>query len=326
MSTSLPLDEQLWLFDHGLNISELRSRSERLMEVNVSPRTLRAYSHSWRNFERWCFDAGRPVLPAEEDSVSLFLTWCLDVKQYRLETVKLAISAIKWRHRESGLSSPVGDHVRLLVRSAARQRCEEPRGKVPITPEQVRSICSALGREPSLLDLRDRALLLVGFSSGCRRSELAAFQFSDLAFVPKGLTLRVRRSKVDQMGKGRVIGIPAGSGSTCPVRALRSWVRARGDWRGPLFSRFSGQGDMERSPIRAEAVNVAVKRLLDRVGVDSGPYGAHSLRAGMATAGAENGASELAIMQRGGWKSINTVLRYVRPVKVFGSDPLAGVL
>lgn len=293
----------------------------------MSPRTLLAYKHAWANFERWCASVGRCPLPALEDSVSLFVTWSLEKKGSRLETVKLALTAIKWRHREAGLLHPVSAAVRALVRNAARERCEEPGGKRAITPQQVRSICRML-RHPSPLETRDRALLLVGFASGCRRSELAAFRLSDVAFVDdRGVTLRVRRSKTDQSGRGRVVGLPFGSSTvTCPVRALEEWLKVRGDWPGPLFCRFLPDGEMQRAPVRPEAVNVAIKRLLERAGVDPARYGAHSLRAGLATAAAERGASESSIMRRAGWKSIATVLRYVRPAQAFCADPLAGVL
>ena len=292
----------------------------------MSPRTVLAYAQSWRNFERWCSTAGRSMLPASEDTVSLFLTWCLEVKGSRLETVRLAVSSIRSRHREADLPCPIGDAVRLLIRSAARQRCESPQGKTAMTPEQVRTICRALERHPSLLEIRDRALLLVGFTSGCRRSELAALQLADVEFVVKGLSVRIGRSKTDQLGKGRIVGLPMGAPSTCPVRAMRAWVRARGDWRGPLFCRIGPHDDLCRAPLRPEAVNNAIKRLLVAIGVDAAPYGAHSLRAGLATAAAENGASSLSIMRRAGWKSVHTVLRYVRPVEAFASNPLAGVL
>lgn len=331
MSSPDGFGKQLKLFEFGPDLSHLRLRAERLLEENrMSPHTLLAYSHSWRNFERWCVSAGRTALPTTEDSVALFVTWCLEEKHSRMETVKLALSAIKWRHRCAGLPSPIpqmGGQVRVLIRSVTRQRCEESRGKKPITPDQVRAICQSLSREPSPLELRDCALLLVGFCSGCRGSELAGLQLADAAFVAKGLTLRIRRSKIDQTGKGRLVGLPAGSSAlTCPVRALRAWVRARGDWPGPLFCRFSAEQELLHAPIRTEAVCAAIKRLLKRIGVDPAPYGAHSLRAGLATAAAEAGASENSIMRRAGWKSVNTVLRYIRPAQAFGADPLAGVL
>lgn len=323
--------EQLMLFDVGPNISELRSRSESFLEVSMSPRSVRAYSHSWSNFERWCVSAGRSFLPASEESVALFLTWCLHVKGSRLETVKLAVSAINWRHRASGLLVPVcgrDNRVRTLLRCAARELCEEPRGKLAITPDHVRAICRALVVDPSPLDCRDRALLLLGFATGCRRSELAALRLSDVSFVAHGLRVYVRRSKVDQVGKGRVVGVPPGLWSpTCPVRAVRSWLDVRGDWRGPLFARFSLARQMERASIRPEAVNVVVKRLLSRhAGVDPALYGAHGMRAGCATAAVENGAGEISIMRRVGWTSVSTVARYVRPAHAFTADPLAGVL
>jgi integrase len=162
---------------------------------------------------------------------------------------------------------------------------------------------------------------VLGFASDCRRSELAALQLADVRFVSQGLLVTLRKSKTDQHAQGREIGIFRGRRQeTCPVRTLREWLRARGRDAGPLFNRI----DKHRLP-RSKAG--LLRRIHQRdyeaavqlIGLDPRDYGAHSLRAGMVTAAHASGASDSAIMQRSGHKSVQTLTQYIRH-----ADPFQG--
>ena len=134
------------------------------------------------------------------------------------------------------------------------------------------------------------------------------------------MTFCLGASKTDQQGLGRVVALPFGKRArTCPVRNLRAWLEARGRWRGPLFYPVRG-GPVERSRLGGRAICTVVQQLLRSIGKDSSGYGDHSLRAGMATSAAESGASEISIKQRGSWKSMAAVQRYVRPSQGFRAD------
>lgn len=113
---------------------------------------------------------------------------------------------------------------------------------------------------------------------------------------------------------------------TCPIRALKEWIATRGTWRGPLFVACDGWRRLTRERLDSDGVRRAVKRALERIGVDARSFGAHSLRAGMITASSEAGATETSIMQRTGHKRYETLRRYIRPVEAFRADPLKGVL
>jgi integrase len=170
--------------------------------------------------------------------------------------------------------------------------------------------------------VRDRALLLVGFAGGMRRSEVVALDVDDVEFRRKGMLIRIRRSKTDQEGKGREIGIFAGSrAQSCPVRAMKAWLYMRGKHDGPLFT-----GRKEGSRLVVAVVSLVVKRCVKLLGLDPRGYGAHSLRAGFVTAAAEAGMPETLIMQRTGHKSVQTVAKYVRPATAFSVDALARAL
>src|ERR671936_1175845 len=84
--------------------------------------------------------------------------------------------------------------------------------------------------------LRDRALLLLGFAGAFRRTELVSLDVADLEFTRAGLIVTVRRSKTDQEGKSRRLGIPFGSSeATCPVRSLQAWLEVARISDGPVF-------------------------------------------------------------------------------------------
>ena len=293
------------------------------MNATQSPNTVAAYAYCWRVFARWCETAGRPTLPVAGDTLELFIAWAV-AKPYRIETIKMVLSAVVDRHKAQALPSPLTPAVRRLMTNAARQLKEESGAKAALNPEQLRRISKRLGETP--IDIRDRAMLLLAFSGGFRRGEVAALRLNDLRVEDRGLRIRIRHSKNDQKGEGREVGIPPGRrASTCPVRQLKRWLNLRGNWNGPLFSCVRG-GTIRRERIGGRVVAERLKRALERLGEDASAYAGHSLRAGFVTTGVENGASVLAIMQRTGHKSIEMVQRYVRKGQVFAADPLAGVL
>jgi integrase len=324
--------EQYRLFDLGLNLARLRTAKEQLMISAKAPNTMKAYRQSWKVFTEWCADAGRAACPASPDTVGLFVTWAAKERRYRLETIRLALSSIKYHHEAAGFASPINHEVKELVSSAAREAREARNGKAHLTVAQLRQICRALGDDDPL-DVRDRALILIGYASGWRRSELSALAWDHVKFERDGVRLWLPFSKTDQEGRGRETCIPYGKTPyTCPVRALKAWLKRRGDWHGPVFVQFTAAGPdgyrlMRREALSGAAICAALKRALERIGEDPDAYGAHSLRSGMITAAAEKGVPLRAIMDRSGHKSLDTVLRYVRSSPdAFRADPLAGVL
>jgi len=298
------------------------------MAASQAENTKRAYEHSWNVFTEWCIGAGKNPMPASPETARLFVSWCLSAKKYRLETVRTHLSGIKSRHLKRREPSPIDDSVRALVKSAARRLREKPGGKLALTPQQLRKICEATAQEGTALAIRDRALLLVGFAGAFRRSDLSALHIQDVRFVKEGVAVSIWKTKTDQTGQGRLIGIPPGEANvTCPVGALKAWIQLRGETPGRLFKRVYPSGRVaEKGGITGESVNETIKRWLSKIGVDGADFGAHSLRAGFVTAAGDAGASHITIMRRTGHRSVQTVMRYLRPTQAFASNPLAGVL
>ncbi|MGH9344843.1 MAG: tyrosine-type recombinase/integrase [Terriglobia bacterium] len=308
------------------DFERIRGTRERILAAAKAPNTRSTYRSGWRIFERWCIAAEHAALPAERATVEEFMLWSI-ADGYRLGTVAVRLSAIAAMHIASGYSSPIDEQLRELLSCARREIREDRRGKRALTYELLARVAMRLPHTPG--GIRDRAMVLTGFASGWRRSEIVAIALSHVEFCPEGFSLWQPRSKTDQRSEGRLVGIARGTEpGTCPVRALEAWLAVRGKWEGPLFVRLDFRGQLTRQAIgqRGERLAVRLKEELASLGEDPAHYGAHSLRAGMITEAAKAGATEAAIMQRTGHRSRQTLLRYIRPATIFDFDPLKNVL
>jgi integrase len=319
--------KQTSLFDFGLDLRPAQQVKTRIMAATLAVNTLRNYRSSWKSFQRWCSEAGGvSSLPATPATLIDHAAWCI-AEKLRIQTIYLRLKAANHYHREHGLALPFDREVGQFMRNAVRDLCERPQGMAALTPEQLRKISRALKARQTVLDVRDRAVLLLCFALGWRRSELASLDLRDVRWVKEGILLWLGRSKTDQQGRGRVVAVQKGRRKlTCPLLALDAWLKIRGRWPGPLFTRITPGKQLTRDRMDDDSVRRAVKRGLSLIGENAEAFGAHSLRSGMITASLENGATETSVMQRTGHKRYDTLRRYVRPAQAFRSDPLKGVL
>jgi integrase len=330
MSTQSGPEQQTLFLDLRGDLGELRRERQKLMDQNKAKNTMTAYNHSWKVFRTWCESHSKCPMPVAGDTLALFLTWCRT--SYKMKTIQLHMAAIRYHYELAGLPSPVDATIRNLIASIAREKAHtEERGpaagKLRLTIAQLRKLSRRLETDEPI-DVRDRAVVLLGFASGWRRSELSQLTLKDVTFETAGLRLWQAYSKADQEGKGRETIIPyAKSESICAVRALEAWIKIRGDWRGPLFTSFNGHRHMKRNKLGTEAICLLLKRALARTGQDGADYGAHSLRSGIITHMAEQGKSLRAIMDHTGHKSLDIVMRYVKSSSDgYANSPLSGVL
>lgn len=199
-----------------------------------------------------------------------------------------------------------------------------PKRKDAATPDLLLTMLSHGSSD--LLGTRDRALLLFGFASAFRRSELVALDLEDLTWTERGLLVTVRRSKQDQEGSGRQVGIvPGRTEETCPIRALDRWLEAAEIEEGRVFRSVDRHGRVGQS-LGARAVGEIVQRLARRAGLDPTRFGGHSLRAGFVTAAADRGASIDRIMDHTGHQSASMVRVYTRRVDSFRDHAGDGLL
>lgn len=292
--------------------------------ASKSPATIRAYRSDWQHFTAWCAGHGLVALPAEPSTVALYLTDMTSTA--KVATLTRRLSSISQAHKTAGHESPTGAQlVRTTMAGIRRTLGTAQVAKAPILTADLRAFTAGL--EPDrLIDVRDRALLLLGFAGAFRRSELVALDVDDLVDGTDGLTVTIRRSKTDQQGAGRKIGLPYGSNpATCPVRAYRAWIAAAEITTGPIFRGVDRHGNVASARLSAEAVALVVKRHAGRLGLDVGSYAGHSLRAGLATAAAQAGASERSIMNQTGHRSLPMVRRYIRDGSLFRENAAAAV-
>ena len=151
-------------------------------------------------------------------------------------TIDARLAAISAAHRAAGHDSPTKEEAVRLVRRGVRRTLGTAQRQVrPVTVPDLRTMLEGLGTDPA--GCRDRALLLLGFAGALRRSELVGLDVADITEGADGLTVRLRRSKTDQEGAGRTVGIPYGSNPvTCPVRAWRALARGLRHHRGSGLS------------------------------------------------------------------------------------------
>jgi site-specific recombinase XerD len=279
--------------------------------------TLRAYQADWNDFREWCETHQCASLPALPQTVALYLT----DRAATLKTSSLArrLTTINRAHQAAGRPSPATMQnavVSEVWKGIKRKKGTAQHGKKPFLTPDLRRIIAELPQD--LRGLRDRALLLAGFAGGFRRSELAALRVEDLETTPDGLVVRLGTSKTDQEGQGRPVALPYGSDPrTCPVRAIRAWVDQAGITAGPLFRAIDRVGLVSDHALHTDSVGYLVKRAAGRAGLETADYAGHSLRSGLATQAAMNGASELAIMKQTGHRSLATVRKYIREGSLF---------
>jgi integrase len=164
---------------------------------------------------------------------------------------------------------------------------------------------------------RDRAMLLVGYASALRRSELVGLSVPQLARRGDGYVIHLGRTKTDQVGKGRMVGVPAFEGSPlCPVAALDAWLAAAAITSGPVFRKVTRYQTLTTHALTPAAVALIVKRTATAAGIPAHRLAGHSLRSGHATTASTNGAPDRLIMAQTGHKSVETLEGYIRPAKV----------
>jgi site-specific recombinase XerD len=285
------------------------------IRASKSENTLRGYQSDWRAFCAWCEVQQVCPMPATAETVAAFVAECAG--RLKVGTVQRRLNAIAEAHKAVGLDSPSNNAmVTNTMKGIRRTKGTAPAQKAATLIDDIRAMVDAT--DSGLIAVRDCALIFPGFAGAFRRSELVGLSVDDCAFGKDGLTVTLRRSKTDQAGAGRKIGIPYGSNpETCPVRNLQSWVERAGISSGQLFRSINRHGQVQPGGLSGIDVARVVKKLADRAGLDAAKYAGHSLRAGHATSAAIAGASERSIMNQTGHRSVQMVRRYIRDGSLF---------
>ncbi|HKA93423.1 MAG TPA: hypothetical protein VKE97_06440 [Acidimicrobiia bacterium] len=234
------------------------------------PSNLNASRGDWSHFAHWCVSRGETVIPASPAVVVEYIQELAASNE--AATVPGRIAAIRDWHRASGLEAPTDDErVRLALTRAEWLRRRTPMHTVPIDAGELATILAAT--PSSLIGLRDRALLLIGYVAALRPSELVSLDVSDLTVVDDGLAANLMR--------GRIV-IPYGvEQDLCPVVAWEDWEAAAGLTAGPAFRSVDRDGRLGLTRLGEKAITRIVQRAAERAGLDESRYSAISLRLGM---------------------------------------------
>ncbi|MDF2117581.1 tyrosine-type recombinase/integrase [Roseiarcaceae bacterium H3SJ34-1] len=285
------------------HLEGLADRARAYVKASSSDNTRRAYAADWKHFSAWCRRQSLSPLAPDPQVVGLYITACasgaatLERTSNAVTTIERRLSALAWHFRQRGETFDRGDrHVASVMAGIRNSHGRPPLQKEAVLPENIRAMLETLDRG-DLRGLRDRAILLVGFAGGLRRSEIVGLdvgrdQTEDgtgwVEVLEKGMLVTLR-------GKNGWREVEIGRGSTdatCPVVALQIWLKLARIGHGPLFRRVLDAGKAA-GPDRLADKHVArlVKQAALAAGVRSdlsegereGKFSGHSLRAGLAS-------------------------------------------
>lgn len=282
----------------------LKERLQPYLEEATAASTRKAYRTDLRHFQEW-----GGTLPATPQLVADYLV--AHAATLSPVTLKRRLVAIARAHNTLSLPNPTTHElVRLTMRGITRKHGRPQKQVKPLLKEDLLLIMTTLGDSPR--DCRDRCLLLIGFCGAFRRSELVALNVEDLEFVREGVLITLRRSKTDQTGEGRKIGIPYARGRVCPVQALQEWLQQASITDGAIFRSMQKNGSVTCARLSDRSVANIIKERALAAGLDANDLSGHSLRAGLATSAAQVGIASHKIRAQTGHASDTMLARYVR--------------
>lgn len=303
------------------------------IERSVPENTRLAYGRQWSAFTAWCSTAGRTPLPATAETLAEYVSHLADLDRAP-STVEQAIAAIRTLHRHAGhLGQPDTAGALAVLKAHRHERAQAGKRKrkaPPVTLRPLRAMIDATDAA-TLIGLRDRVMVVLGFAMMARRSELSALHIRDITITDDGLVVLIRTSKTDKDATGAEVTIPRGSHpDTDPVRVVRAWLAALADCDvtdGPLLRRINRWGQLQDGGMSGAAVNERVRHLAVKAGLpNADTYTAHGLRAGGPTEAAKKKTPVAFIAEHGRWSPMSPqVHEYVRSVDRWEDNPMRGI-
>ncbi|MDB2446923.1 tyrosine-type recombinase/integrase [Candidatus Pelagibacter bacterium] len=295
------------------------------LQSSKASNTVRAYKSDFSDFGLFCAKNGFKSLPSEPKVVSLYLTH-LSTKDVKMSTLKRRLVSIGVIHKLKGHYLDT-KHPAIIenIMGIKRRKGSFQKAKKPLLINSLKKIINVIDQQKKeeIKKLRDRSIILIGFSGGFRRNEIVSLDYDDLDFVPEGLKLSIRRSKTDQFGEGFTKALPYfDSSQYCPVVSLRKLLDLSKIRSGPVFRRFSKGSKLSENRLTDQTVALLIKEYLNLAGIDSENFSGHSLRSGFATSAAESGVEERNIMAMTGHKSTEMVRRYIKEANLFRNNAL----
>ena len=307
------------------DIKALQDETLLNLKSSKAKNTIRAYKSDFNDFGLFCTQNGFKSLPSEPKIISLYLTQ-LSTKDFKISTIKRRLVSIGVIHRLKGHYLDT-KHPSIIenIMGIKRRKGSNQKSKKPLLINSLKQIINVIDDQDKqeIKKIRDKTIILIGFSGGFRRNEIISLNYDDLDFVSEGLKINIRRSKTDQFGEGFVKALPYFDNSKyCPVNSLQKWIEISKINSGPLFRRFTKGSKLSENRLTDQTVALLIKEYLMLAGIDSKNYSGHSLRSGFATSAAEFGVEERSIMAMTGHKSREMVRRYIKDANLFKNNAL----
>ena len=294
------------------DLKSLELETIKNLRNSKSTNTLRAYQSDYNDFSLFCSKNGFQSMPTQPKILSLYITHLASYSKF--STLKRRLASISIIHKTKG--HYIDTKHPIIVENLMgikRTNGSNQKGKKPLLINDLKLLIKAIdkSKEKNIRKIRDKALVLIGFSGGFRRSELVDIQYEDIEFVEEGVKIFVKKSKTDQSGEGMTKAIPYFDNiNFCPVKALNTWVVEAQLKDGKIFN------------ISDKNVALIIKKYAHYAGLDAHRYAGHSLRSGFATSAAEFGAEERNIMAMTGHKTTQMVRRYIQEANLFKNNAL----
>jgi site-specific recombinase XerD len=290
------------------DVKSLEIETLKNLKNSKAENTLRAYQSDFKDFSAFCSKNGFSSIPTQPKIIALYITHLS--KSLKFSTLKRRIASISVIHKLKGhyldTKHPI---IMENLHGIKRTLGSRQKAKKPILINDLKLIIKVIDKEK----IRDKALILIGFAGGFRRSELVNIYNEDVEFVTEGVKILVKKSKTDQSGEGIVKAIPYFDNQEfCPVIALKDYIKYK----------FANKNEGRIFEISDKSVALIIKKYAEKVGLDSSRYAGHSLRSGFATTAAEFGAEERNIMAMTGHKTTQMVRRYIQEANLFKNNAL----
>ena len=290
------------------DVKSLEIETLKNLKNSKANNTLRAYQSDFRDFSAFCAKNGLTSIPTQPKIIALYITHLS--KTSKFSTLKRRIASISVIHKLKGhyldTKHPI---IMENLHGIKRTLGSRQKAKKPLLINDLKLIIKAIHEEK----IRDKALILIGFAGGFRRSELVNIDYEDIEFVNEGVKILIKRSKTDQSGEGIIKAIPYFDNKEfCPVISLKTYIQEK----------FSSKNEGKIFDISDKSVALIIKRYAEKAGLDSSKYAGHSLRSGFATTAAEFGAEERNIMAMTGHKTTQMVRRYIQEANLFKNNAL----
>jgi integrase len=291
---------------------------EDLLRHSLAANTIRAHQSDMQHYLGW--GGKMPAMPSE---IAAYIA--AYAGKLAVSTVERRIATLSKAHDTLRVDNPCRSPlVKATLQGLRRKHGTVQKQAKPLVKEELFAILDAMG--DGMKDVRDRALLLLGFAGGFRRSELMGLDVADIEHVRQGIIITLRRSKTDQDGAGRKIGIPHGRTRHCPVTSVSDWLTRSGITEGAIFRPINRHGQLQSDRLSGDAVSEVIRERLTAAGLDPEGYSGHSLRAGFATSAAQAGASTLKIRAQTGHASDAMLSRYIRDGELFVGNAAGALL